>query len=46
MSEYQEQIEAWQIQHENALKEFAIKSTNTNATIVSNGRTFASFFTS
>ena len=44
MSEYQEQTNAWHIQHKDALQEFAIKSTNTNATIVSNGRTFASFF--
>lgn len=44
ISEYKEQVDAWNEQHKAALKEFQIaKTTNTSATIAS-GRSYASFF--
>uniref|UniRef100_A0A6C0IXY8 Uncharacterized protein n=1 Tax=viral metagenome TaxID=1070528 RepID=A0A6C0IXY8_9ZZZZ len=39
-----EQADAWDEQHKSALKEFQITDTKRNATIVSNGCSYASFF--
>lgn len=44
IDQYKVQVDAWTEQHKAALKEFDITQTNTNATIVSNGRSYASFF--
>ena len=44
VSEYMEQVYAWNEQHKMALKEFQLTKTKTNATVVSNGRSYASFF--
>lgn len=39
-----EEYTAWNDQHKMALKEFQLTETKTNATVVSNGRSYASFF--
>jgi len=44
VDEYKEQVDAWNEQHKTALKEFQLTETKTSATIVSNGRSYASFF--
>lgn len=44
MDQYKEQVAAWTEQHKAAVKEFDITETNTNATIISNGRSYSSFF--
>jgi len=44
IDEYKEQVVAWAEQHNSALKEFQITETKTNTTVVSNGRSYASFF--
>jgi hypothetical protein len=44
IDEYKEQVDAWTEQQKSALKEFQITETKTDTTIVSNGRSYASFF--
>ncbi len=44
MDQYKEQVEAWNQQYQAAMTKFNIKHTNTNATVISNGRSYASFF--
>jgi|APSaa5957512576_1039674.scaffolds.fasta_scaffold26950_1 hypothetical protein len=44
ISEYTEQVDAWNDQHKMALKEFQLTETKTNVTVVSNGRSYSSFF--
>jgi hypothetical protein len=44
ISENTEQVDAWNDQHKMALKEFQLTKTKTNTTVVSIGRSYASFF--
>ena len=44
MDVYKEQVDAWHEKYDVTLKALNITRTNINATIISNGRSYASFF--
>lgn len=44
MDQYKEQVDAWTQQFQAAMRKFNINHTKTNATMISNGRSYASFF--